>query len=246
MNGIVLVPVPEIPRLLKLTKVKDFILQECRKRGVAIPEDSERKTVNLRNAYAVPRSRQQLRQVEAVAIARGGKCLSSVYTGSHEKLLWQCEKMHRWRATSSDIKTGKWCPYCRGFYRTIEDMQALAVKRGGKCLSKTFLCMNEKLRWACDKGHKWEAIPQSVMRGSWCPVCAGTQRLTIEDIRKTARERGGKCLSNKYVNGVTKLRWRCSKGHEWEAVPDSIRQGTWCPRCGAKHGGRKPGNRTPR
>ena len=213
--------------------------------GVAIPEDFDRTMVDLGNAYAVPRSKHQLRQLEAVAIARGGKCLSSVYTGSHEKLLWQCKSMHCWPATPSDIKTGKWCPYCRGFYRTIEDMQALAAERGGKCLSPEFLGTKNKLLWECGKGHPWRAQAGSIIAGTWCPVCAGTQRLTIEDIRKTAQERGGECLSTEYVNAATKLRWRCSKGHEWEAVPDSIRQGTWCPRCRAKHSGSNRANRTP-
>jgi hypothetical protein len=113
-------------------------------------------------------------------------------------------------------------------------MQALAKQRGGQCLSRQYLGGKTKLNWKCQKGHCWEAVPSSVRMGTWCPVCAGTMRLTIEDMRKTASERGGECLSDEYVNGRTKLHWRCAEGHKWWAVPDSIRQGVWCPICGRK------------
>ena len=36
----------------------------------------------------------------------------------------------------------------------------------------------------------------------------------IEKMREAARERGGECLSDDYVNANTKLKWRCAEGHE--------------------------------
>jgi len=146
--------------------------------------------------------------------------------------------MHRWRAVPAVIKAGNWCPYCvgQGYGQriTIHDMRTLAKERGGKCLSGKYLGGKARLQWECRKGHRWKAVPSSVRMGTWCPVCAGTMRLTIEDMRKTASERGGECLSHEYANGRTKLHWRCAEGHEWWAVPDSIRQGRWCPICGRK------------
>jgi len=60
------------------------------------------------------------------------------------------------------------------------------------------------------------------------------KKLNIEDMNRIAQEQGGECLSSIYVNSVTKLRWRCRDGHEWEAVPSSIRNTrSWCPSCGA-------------
>ena len=233
-NGVVLISVPEIPARLPQSEVRDFIRCECEKRGVQLPNSFDTKKISLRNAYAVPETRRQLERLSAIAKHRGGKCLSREYKGHYVKLRWQCSKMHVWHATPADIKCGNWCPYCSFQRLTIHDMRATAEKKGGKCLSWKYSGGKVKLIWECAKRHHWRAVPSSVRAGCWCPVCAGIQRLTIEDIQKTARKRGGKCLSNKYVNGGTKLRWRCSKGHEWEAVPDSIRQGTWCPRCAAK------------
>jgi hypothetical protein len=56
---------------------------------------------------------------------------------------------------------------------TIEDMYALAESRGGKCLSKEYAGVNKHLKWECQYGHQWEATPNSVKRGSWCPADAG-------------------------------------------------------------------------
>ena len=46
-----------------------------------------------------------------------------------------------------------------------------------------------------------------------------------------AKKRNGECLSTEYINAHTKLLWKCADGHEWEAKPNNIQQGKWCPIC---------------
>jgi hypothetical protein len=58
-----------------------------------------------------------------------------------------------------------------------------------------------------------------------------TVKLTIKEMQQLARERRGKCLSHEYVNSYTKLLWECTKGHQWKARPNDIKQGQWCPEC---------------
>ncbi|MDO9537231.1 MAG: zinc-ribbon domain-containing protein, partial [Thermoplasmata archaeon] len=123
---------------------------------------------------------------------------------------------------------------------TLTEMQAIAKSRGGECLSKTYVNSNTKLRWRCNDGHEWGAAPGNVKHANWCPFCAGIVRLTIGDMKKLAKDRGGKCLSTEYVNALTKLRWRCKNGHEWEARPNNIKYGRWCPICGNAKKGRYP------
>src|SRR5690606_11363063 len=113
-------------------------------------------------------------------------------------------------------------------------MRELAQQRGGACLSATYEGAQVKLQWRCRAGHGWEATPADVVKGHWCPTCGnrGTRpRLTIGDRKATAEMRGGACLSETYVNSKTKLRWQCASGHEWNALPSRVRQGTWCPFC---------------
>ena len=55
---------------------------------------------------------------------------------------------------------------------TIADMQELARRKGGKCLSEKYITGKLKLVWECEKGHRWEAVPAQIKQGRWCPFCA--------------------------------------------------------------------------
>lgn len=170
---------------------------------------------------------------QQIAKKRGGRCLSSTYQGSKTKLLWECQKGHRWKASPYTVKSGTWCPYCaKKVKHSIEEMCQIAELRGGKCLSQSYKNIHTKLAWECGNGHQWQSTPLNVfLRGHWCPTCAGVKKRTIQDMKHLAAAKKGKCLSDVYINNETKLRWECSKGHQWEAVPSSIMSGSWCRKC---------------
>ncbi len=67
------------------------------------------------------------------------------------------------------------------------------------------------------------------------------RKLTIEEMHQIAKDRGGRCLSTKYIDNNTKLEWSCDvAGHpQWEATPGNIKAGKWCKQCGREVGGRK-------
>lgn len=182
-----------------------------------------------------------LEDMQELARGHEGKCLSTKYKGMKEKLAWQCKEGHIWEAVPSSIKYNKaWCPVCAkksvGRF-TLEDMQKLAREHEGRCLSSEYLGTKKKLTWECKEGHVWRTTPFAIKhRHSWCPVCAdrtrGGNRLTLEDMRKLAREYGGKCLSTEYVNTKEKLTWECREGHVWRTAPLIIKYNkTWCPVC---------------
>ncbi len=174
-----------------------------------------------------------INQLNQIAKDRRGKCLSNIYKGSKSKLLWECKKSHQWEATPSSIKQGTWCPFCARTVKSlnIAAMQSLAAERGGNCLSNAYRGINKKHLWECSEGHQWETSPSHVKRGTWCPYCAKRVKRTIEEMHQIAKERGGKCLSDTYINNATKLLWECSEGHKWQAVPLMIFRGFWCMRC---------------
>jgi len=57
------------------------------------------------------------------------------------------------------------------------------------------------------------------------------RKVTIEEMQEIAKERKGKCLSSKYIDSKTKLKWKCEKGHTWETLPTIVKRGSWCPIC---------------
>ncbi len=172
----------------------------------------------------------------AIARENGGEFLSSEYRNFRTKYRWRCVQGHEWDATGDTIRRGCWCPVCAKCKLTLEDFQAIAREKGGEFLSSIYRNRRTKYRWRCAQGHEWETAAGNVREGNWCPVCAkrrnrGRSPLTLECLQTTARARGGECLSVLYLGSMSKYRWRCAQGHEWEAIASSVRQGSWCPVC---------------
>ncbi len=114
---------------------------------------------------------------------------------------------------------------------TIEDMQLIAESRGGRCLSEIYKNSTSKLEWQCSCGHIWAATPRNINSGSWCSYCTRKFSYTIEEVREIIKKLGGECLSLHYRGTKSKLKWKCDKGHVWEAPFSRILGGHWCPHC---------------
>jgi hypothetical protein len=93
------------------------------------------------------------------------------------------------------------------------------------------------LEYECTNNHRYSCTPKNYRKGRGCPECAKEnryekRRLGIEKMQKVAKKMGGECLSKIYINNRTKLKWKCKKGHIWEAIYDGvISRGIWCPKC---------------
>lgn len=188
----------------------------------------------------------QYERLVEIAIGNHGKCLSKRYLAAKKKVKLKCKFGHVWQATPDHIYSGKWCPACainksaELKRATIKDMQRIAKSRNGDCLSTSYKNGGEKLLWKCEFGHKWEAVPESIKAGSWCPICSGNSfspKERLSELKEIALQRKGRCLSKEYKGANSKLSWKCSSGHEWSAVPSSIKSGSWCPECARANSG---------
>jgi hypothetical protein len=115
----------------------------------------------------------------------------------------------------------------------LQRLYQLAHSRGGNCLSTSCTSQNQKLSWQCERGHNWFASTNSIIySGSWCPVCAGNQKLSLAGLKELAQQRGGNCLATEYTNSKTKMLWQCQNGHQWYATAFSVKiRKSWCPEC---------------
>lgn len=174
-----------------------------------------------------------IKDFQDIAKEKGGLCLSKRYKNNQSVLKFECKNGHQWKAVAMNIRNGSWCPLCshQNPRYSIQEMKDIAKAREGKCLSKKYINSISPLKWCCSKGHHWSARPANVIQGQWCPECSGTKKKTIEDMHKLAKKRGWQCLSTKYVNNNTKLRWRCEKQHEFEMIPSNVQNGRNCRYC---------------
>lgn len=53
----------------------------------------------------------------------------------------------------------------------------------------------------------------------------------LEKIQEAVVLKGGRCISNNYVNAQTNIQIICDKGHLFEITPHSLQQGVWCKIC---------------
>src|SRR3972149_588477 len=99
-----------------------------------------------------------VKDMSILASRNGGKLISQKIPNSSAKIEWECSLGHRWFATPTKIKTGRWCPKCKNLKGgellrgNIEEMQSIAKSRGGLCLSDTYKDSQAKLlcNWEID------------------------------------------------------------------------------------------------
>ena len=101
--------------------------------------------------------------------------------------------------------------------------------------------VTKKAWWKCDKGHSWEAIIKHRKDGTNCPYCSGRKVLSGYNDLKTINpslanewnflKNNGLKPEDVLPNSNKKVWWKCSNGHEWQAVVGSRNKGRGCPEC---------------
>ncbi len=172
--------------------------------------------------------------------------------GSGKKVWWKCSKGHEWQTTIHNRNNGNACPYCYGRYaikgendlRTINPLLASEwnYEKNGNLRPEDFMVSSgKKVWWKCSKGHEWQAIIASRNKGSGCPICAGKKVVqgyndlaTINPVlaKEWNYEKNGNLRPENITSGSNKRAWwKCSKGHEWQAVIYTRNNGIGCPYC---------------
>ena len=100
----------------------------------------------------------------------------------------------------------------------FQELKSIIKSRKGELLSKKFIDWTDKVKVECASHHIWETTPLLLKyKKTWCSTCSAKQRsnikkLTIEEMQKIAKSRGGSCNSSEYFNSKTKLQWECQEG----------------------------------
>lgn len=181
------------------------------------------------------RRRMPLEEISAYAESHGGALLTEkMSTHSKNWVYLRCGEGHVWRARGDQVvRAGTWCRKCRYESRklTVEDLRAMAAKKGGECLSKRYLGGKEKHQWRCSAGHTWWTTPAIIQHGSWCVKCTSSKVNSYEKLDAIVKSRGGEILSKEYLGSAQKHEFRCKVGHKWWTTPSSIVSGRWCHAC---------------
>ena len=171
---------------------------------------------------------------------------------SHKKVWWKCPKGHEWQSTIKDRNSGNGCPYCASkmVLKGYNDLQAVNPsltkewnyeKNNG--LTPVDVTPNSHLKvwWKCSNGHEWQAAIADRNGGRGCPYCAGKKVLIgyndLQTINPTLanewnyEKNNGLTPAEVTPNSHLKAWWKCSQGHEWQALISNRHKGNGCPQC---------------
>lgn len=180
-----------------------------------------------------------------------------VSPSSGQKVWWRCEKGHEWQASISNRKKGRGCPQCAVRARKGITLEAaspsLAAQwhptRNSLPPSAYLAYSNKKVWWRCEKGHEWQASPDTRMNGSGCPYCVGRlpsgENCLAAIHPSLAAEwdyEGNQPLTPEQVlpRSMQKVSWVCRTcGHRWTAPIAYRADGSGCPVCRQKQKQRK-------
>lgn len=79
-----------------------------------------------------------------------------------------------------------------------------------------------------------KSLSRLMQENGHCYVCKRNKNclLKLDVANNIAESNGGRCLSDIYAGNNGKCKWKCSKGHIWDAVYSSVvNNKTWCPMC---------------
>ena len=128
--------------------------------------------------------------------------------------------------------------------KKILEAKQQAILNGGICLSDKYINNKEKLEWKCSNSNhpSWFSSFSTVVNlKCWCPICgiksnSKKRKHTkgLEIAQKYAQDKGGSCLSTEFLNGNTKIEWKCSNPDHssWFGSYQQVTsKKSWCARC---------------
>ena len=186
------------------------------------------------------RKRPPLSETHPELITQTDADLTKVTAGSGKKLPWKCSKGHEWSAAVYSRTGGTGCPYCAGTTVLVgyNDLRTVRAELASEALFDPTTVMEfsgKKLPWKCSKGHEWNAIVSSRARGRGCPVCVNRALLRgYNDLQTTHPQLASEALfdpTTVMAGSDKSMPWKCSKGHEWNAVIFNRAKGSGCSAC---------------
>jgi DNA-directed RNA polymerase subunit RPC12/RpoP len=154
------------------------------------------------------------------------------------------------------VRRNQKCPICQNkiVVKGINDFQSNFPNlmndwnfKKNKDIQPDSLSLNSHIKvwWLCHKcNHEWQTTINSRNSGNGCPYCSGryvikgkNDLITLNPklAKEWNYEKNGDLRPEDFMpNSNKKVWWKCSKGHEWQAIIASRNKGNGCPYCSGR------------
>ncbi|MDI9490696.1 MAG: FAD-dependent oxidoreductase [Bacillota bacterium] len=154
-----------------------------------------------------------------------------------------------WGGVEDEMRRMAANPMIKAGFPTGEEMKANMIKNGHKPGGTYWMFNNNKEDWIrafFGSRENQKAIPsfedgfelshpseEETRLDHGYDEEKGLENLSLEDLQKAAKFRGGKCLLAKKPEDIyTPVEWECADGHRFEmSVNAVLHGGHWCPEC---------------
>lgn len=210
-----------IERSIHLIEKYDFICRSCHG-GI----DTKRLTLEQIETHC-----------QSVQIRLNGEF---IYENNRQKLPVKCNICDKtFEATIQSMSQGTGCVDCgrkraADYNRdSIDSVLTIVMFRGGNIQEKNQVkYVNYRTSYLvdCGKGHQWTTNLERLKRGHWCKFCV-PHKFDIEEVREYLANMGWILESNIYINGLTRIKMRCSVGHSLYKPFSLVKNGRKCMEC---------------
>lgn len=149
---------------------------------------------------------------------------------------------YEWVAMPKSILNGSLCPLCTGRRKTTESFKKEVFFINPNInIVGDYIDTNTKVECVCAiDGYRWDTMPNSLLRGCGCPMCAGTNKKSQNEYIESVNALNSNIeVVGKYINAKTPILHMCKVcNNYWTATPHNILSGTGCPSCNESHGER--------
>ena len=159
------------------------------------------------------------------------------YVNSSTKITFRCKHGHTYKQYPCDHLRGHGCKYCaddsmRYIRRKTPEQYIKECKEKNVDLPiEDYKTKKIKIKFKCKKGHIYEQLPGSHLRGDGCSYCSNNRKKTQEQYYNECKTKGLDLPVERYVNDRTEIKHKCSKGHIYLQTPSSHLQGQGCSVC---------------
>ena len=149
--------------------------------------------------------------------------------------------MKQWCVRSEKQKEKNQAEYMEKIGKILTEKNAILIsyrkKKVGPKIESIYSCTHH-VEYVCARNHHNIQLVSNMLHGRYCRKCCFVDALsnvTLCDMNDFVKERGGVCLSDRFIGIMHKYEWKCSQDHTWKARWKSIKEGTWCPKCKTSH-----------
>ncbi len=117
---------------------------------------------------------------------------------------------------------------------TIDGLQKKLHEKmpGARLRDNVFLGYCALYPLLCPNNHNIQIKDITIYTGTFkCKACCQVDSGHLHQLQQIATDRNGKLLSTTYFGDKKHILWECGAGHQWQATPNNVKKGSWCPTC---------------